>query len=305
MKIGRRIAGTVLLVTFSVSVLFSLPAFGQTPAPVGGGIVGPAAGDSTRPHFSMRWKLPDWQVQGGELTVEGDQPMFPKPFELGFWGGGRASMFFLPLSDRLVPIAQDRKLRAFDDYMFMIGARFWTVFAETLRLSVYFDTGFQSREDRVAHQDRSADVNLTRLGMAFEIQAPLSKLDEIPGAPISLAVPPALANIRVGIGLEIGFGNLNLTMRGDDLPRDRHANAPFFYLTPECFISLPFTSFFRLELAAGFNFVTFNSLSREFYFEDQKMVSGTEFNGGLLAIQFLFGADSVSSLSRSKPQPWL
>ena len=280
----------------------SLPAAGaedvQVKAPA------PVSGDSaaSKPRARIKWPAFSWN--GGEWELNGrwwEVPELPevKPIKIGIWAAGRADVTFMPLSDRLKPVTEDRGLDPFDDYMLMIGPELCLSVDDSLWISTFFDTGFQTREGRVAGQKRKADVNLSRLGMRFQVVEPMDKLMaglSLPLFPDPDAGPLRIAALRAGIGLESGIGNLSVIKKGDDLSVDRIANMPFFFLTPMLVGSISWTKYMNADVFAGYSIVTTSSFSREFYFNDKKMFNGSYFDGWVMGLELRFGADSVWSL---------
>ena len=255
-----------------------------------GTAIGPARG---------RIKWPEFHYDGGEWELEGPVQLPPAvDLKWGFYLGGRIAILSMPLSRRLAPMTKARGLEPFDDHLFVVGPRLMISLDDSFRTGILFDTGLQSREERVDGERLKAEVNITRLGMILEAQEPLSSFMEtesMPESVMGIKLPLRLASIGVGMGLEMGLGNINLSMRGDDLDRQRTYNEPFFFFTPLALISVPTSDWSRLEFHFGYSFVTMNDFSLPTYMQDKQMMKGTDFSGFIWGLQLSFGSGAIAN----------
>lgn len=275
---------------------------GEAPrGPLGGDSV---AGQECCPEARIRIDMPSLEIDGGSLDYSGpglNLPDIPglRSAKFGLWIGGRMYYNILPLSELLEPITEGRKVDDFDDYMLMVGPSLAMSIEDTLWVGLYFDMGFQNREEEVAGEERKADVNITRLGMSFKVLAPPMELFELEGLVPEREgglLSPIAGRIRAGFGMDIGVGNLNASRNDDSLFKARSVNMPFFYLTPMAVGSLRINSYARVDFFVGYSFMATSNLSAEFSFDDKDMIDGRDLDGWVAGVEFKFGSESVGKL---------
>lgn len=258
--------------------------------------------EQDKPVFRLVW--PDFEWDGGAWEYYGGRWFFPylpewRSARKGLWLGGRMSWYTLPLSERLDPITEEVMVDSFDDGLMMIGPVLTFSVEDTLWLSVYFDTGYQSIEEGAGSDRRKTEVNVTRIGIRPMVTKPLGYYlgePDLPRPDFLKEWPLMPGSIRAGMALDIGFGNLNAFKKYESFFIDRTVNMPFFYLTPCLVMQAPWTDYFAIDLSAGYSIVTTSSFSTEFYFDDKDMVKGTDLNGWIFSMEVVFGTGSIKSL---------
>jgi len=261
-------------------------------------------GDTAEPDATLHYKGPKFAWEGGELnlSIPGWYPELGLPPLLsatwGMWAGGRGTVFIMPLGDRLKLLTDPHGLDSFEGEIFTIGPRFMFEVDKTLRISFYFDTGSQDVDQNVNGHQRQAHVNLTRLGMGFEALQPIShliKLSPEAGSPKFPFFRPG--DIKIGMGIELGGGNLNLSYRGHAPDNDWTHNEPLMYMTPMGIASVPLTKWSTLDFYAGYQFVRMNEFSLQ-YVSDNDKIKGHDFDGWVGGVQLMFGTNAINELRR-------
>jgi len=261
-------------------------------------------GDSAGSEASLKYKGPKITFEGSqwELRIPGWYPEAnlwqPRLITWGLWAGGRGSILLLPLDERLQPMVEDRNLRPFDNYLFMVGPRLDFDLEKSLRIGAYFDTGSQE-VGGAGGGGKQGSINVTRLGIGFEALQPVSSLVNLaPADPAeNIPMPFNIANVGFGLGLDMGVGNINLAFQGDNLKNWTH-NEPFIYMAPLAIVSVPLTAWSRVELYGGYQFVSMNNFSVQSYLNLDESIKGSDFNGWIGGVQLLFGSGALNELGR-------
>lgn len=264
-------------------------------------------GGTAEPEASIRYKGPNvtWEGAEWEIRIPGWYPELGLPSPLsatwGLWAGGRGSIFIMPLDERLRPLTREHDLEPFEGNIYTIGPRFMFEVDKTLRVSFFFDTGSQDVERSVDGHRRTAHVNLTRLGVGFEALQPISRLvnltpaDEVPA--FRFFRP---GDIKIGMGMEMGGGNLNLSFRGIDPENDWTHNEPLMFMTPMVVASVPLSNWSCLDFYAGYQFVSMNEFSLQYINDDVEEVRGNDFDGWVGGVQLMFGTAAFKELRRDR-----
>jgi hypothetical protein len=115
--------------------------------------------------------------------------------------------------------------------------------------------------------------------------------------PENIPMPFNVANVSLGLGLDMGVGNINLAFQGDNLKNWTH-NEPFIYMAPMAIMSVPLTAWSRVEFYGGYQFVSMNNFSVQSYLNLDESIKGSDFNGWIGGVQLLFGSGALNELGR-------